>query len=124
MKQAIEDARDAMAPLAYTCYFAFFFMVRLQPDALNREMNRSCKFAYCAQTLVTLYNDFLVERANFGFAGGFGDGEKDKLEWIGFFVNILIAVFSFVLVIMGGVFANSGSWTGMYVCLNCQPEQK
>eukprot|EP01052_Picozoa_sp_SAG31_P014238 SAG31_NODE_876_length_11307_cov_3.506781_14_plen_330_part_00 len=92
MKVAIEDARDAMSPLAWGSIFIFSILI-----------------------LVGAYNDFLMERANFGAAGAFDDGEKDTMEWIGVGLNCLIAFFSLVLVILGGVYAGEGSWTALAI---------
>merc|ERR1711865_1331995 len=54
---------------------------------------------------------------SFGITGGFDDGEKDKLEWIGIGANGLIALLSFILVILGGVYSGSGSWTSVAILL-------
>ena len=88
MKVAIEDARDAMSPLAWGTIFIFSILV-----------------------IVGVFNDYLMERATFGAAGAFDDGEKDTMEWIGVGLNGLIALFSLILVILGGIYSDSGSWT-------------
>jgi len=89
--QAVADARDTMKPLSISSIIIFCFL-----------------------TVIAIYNDFLMERANFGVGGGFDDGEKDMLEWIGFGANAGIVLLSLILMILGAL-APSSSSTGLVI---------
>jgi hypothetical protein len=91
---AITQGRDAMVPLAYTCYMSFFFLL-----------------------CVAGYNDWLGEREAWGGAeGDLFDGVKDPAEWRGIALNGFNAFMAFVLVILGALKADTSN-AALGICL-------
>lgn len=81
--EVVSQARDSMGPLAYTAFFAFFFLI-----------------------VVAVFNDYLMERDSFGGAeGSLFDGARDQMENIGVGVNGFNAFMGFVLFVLGIIYS-------------------